>query len=163
MRRGAGAWALPAILLFVAVVALLTAEFVQWRRFEGRRRHVEAALAEFKARCPLARKEGFDVRLARGSQLAPGSIQIGTDDDTRTFRQRVAGWTLTGVIPGTGDPRGGLTSKMGMVVLVQNRTMLMEPPHLHLLGRMDPSLQAVFDEILAAEGLKYSRDNPFPR
>jgi len=160
MKRGIGGWAIPALLLLVAVMAVLMTEFVHWRRYDGCARQIVSALEEFKSRCPLARKEGVGVRLARGDRLAPGAIQIETSETTRPFRQRTTLWTLRGVIPATGEMRGGVKAKLGTLVLLQKRTLLMEAPHLHLLGTMDPSLQAVLDEILAAHGLTYSKDDP---
>jgi hypothetical protein len=70
---------------------------------------------------------------------------------------------MTGEIPSDGTDSGNFARGLGMVALVQNRNVLPETPHLHVLGHLDASLQLVFDEILKARGLTYSRTNPFPQ
>jgi hypothetical protein len=70
---------------------------------------------------------------------------------------------MTGEIPPGGSPPVSFGTNLGMVALVQNRIVLPETPHLYVLGHLDASLQEVFDEILKARGLTYSRTNPFPQ
>jgi hypothetical protein len=154
-----GLKALFGLILLFAGTGFLIVELLQRHRYETRRSHLSAALAEFKARCVLAMAERFEPVLAAEGTRNPGRIEIRDDSQDPAYRHRNHSWQLSAVFPDT-ETRGHMEHRMVFIALVQRRTLFLQSPQLHVLGRPHPPVMKLFDDILLDHGLTYSATLP---
>jgi hypothetical protein len=159
MKYVFGPKALFGLALLFAGTTFLIVELLQRHRYETRQLHLVAALEEFKARCALAMDERLESVLASEGTRNPGRIEIRADAQNPTYRHRNHSWQLT-AMSSESDPRVHMAHRLFFIALVQRRTLLLQSPQVHVLGRPHPSVMKLFDDILRDHGLTYKATLP---